>query len=164
MATLKNLVDETTNIKNELLVCYTDLKNNLIEKGVDCNSSDKLLSLANKVGEIELGKKWASGEYIVNFTSTFVYSIEIDLSNLSFTPSVIVCVLENMKVWNTTGGLSIINPVLKNSKTVSVTDTYSNSTSCSCSFYSNKIAITPYKSLARNSTSQEAKVIWYAYE
>ena len=61
MATLKQLVDETTKIKNELKTCHANLKNNLIEKGVDCNSSDKLLSLANKVGEIELGKKWVSG-------------------------------------------------------------------------------------------------------
>ena len=29
MATLKNLVDETTNIKDELKTCHTNLKNNL---------------------------------------------------------------------------------------------------------------------------------------
>ena len=94
MSTLKQLVDETTNIKNELKTCHANLKNNLIEKGVECSDTDKLLRLANKVGEIELGKKWASGEYIVNFPSTFVYSVEIDLSNLSFTPSVVVCELK----------------------------------------------------------------------
>ena len=30
MATLKNLVDETTNIKNELVECHSNLKNNII--------------------------------------------------------------------------------------------------------------------------------------
>ena len=61
MSTLKQLVDETTNIKNELKTCHTNLKNNLIEKGVECSDTDKLLRLANKVGEIELGKKFIKG-------------------------------------------------------------------------------------------------------
>lgn len=164
MATLKQLVDETTNIKNELKTCHTNLKNNLIDKGVDCNSSDKLLSLANKVREIELGKKWASGEHIVNFPGTFVYSVEIDLSNLSFTPSVVVCELKNIQVWNSTGGLTIKEPVIMNGKQISVTDTQSNITSCSCSFYSKKILINPRDRLMRVSTSLSAKIIWYAYE
>ena len=30
MSTLKQLVDETTNIKNELKTCHTNLKSNLI--------------------------------------------------------------------------------------------------------------------------------------
>ena len=164
MATLKQLVDETTNIKNELITCHANLKNNLIEKGVECSNTDKLLRLANKVGEIELGKKWASGEHIVNFPDTFVYSVEIDLSNLSFTPSVIVCELKNMKAWNSRGGLTIEEPVLMNGKQISVTDTQSNITSCSCSFHSKKIIISPENRFMRVSTSLNAKIIWYAYE
>ena len=35
MATLKQLVDETTNIKNELKTCHANLKTNLIDKGVE---------------------------------------------------------------------------------------------------------------------------------
>ncbi len=164
MATLKQLVDETTNIKNELKTCHTNLKNNLIEKGIECSDTDKLLSLVNKVGEIELGKKWASGEHIVNFPSTFVYSVEIDLSNLSFTPSVVVCELKNIQVWNSTGGLTITEPVIMNGKQISVTDTQSNITACSCSFRSKKILINPREMLMRVSTSLSAKIIWYAYE
>lgn len=164
MSTLKQLVDETTNIKNELKTCHTNLKNNLIEKGVECSDTDKLLSLVGKVGEIELGKKWASGEHIVNFPSTFVYSVEIDLSNLSFTPSVVVCEFENIKVWNSTGGLTITEPVIMNGKQISVTDTQSNITACSCSFRSKKILINPREMLMRVSTSLSAKIIWYAYE
>lgn len=164
MSTLKQLVDETTNIKNELKTCHTNLKSNLIEKGVECSDADKLLSLVGKVGEIELGKKWASGEHIVNFPSTFVYSVEIDLSNLSFTPSVVVCELKNMKAWNSTGGLEIKEPVLVNDKQISVTDTQHNITACSCSFYSKKIIISPVDRFTRVSTSLSAKAIWYAYE
>lgn len=164
MSTLKQLVDETTNIKNELKTCHTNLKNNLIEKGVECSDTDKLLSLVGKVGEIELGKKWASGEHIVNFPSTFVYSVEIDLSNLSFIPSVVVCELKNIQVWNSTGGLTITEPVIMNGKQISVTDTQSNITACSCSFRSKKILINPREMLMRVSTSLSAKIIWYAYE
>lgn len=164
MATLKQLVDETTKIKNELKTCHTNLKSNLIEKSVECSDTDKLLSLVGKVGEIELGKKWASGEHIVNFPSTFVYSVEIDLSNLSFTPSVVVCELKNIQVWNSTGGLTIKEPVIMNGKQISVTDTQSNITACSCSFRSKKILINPTEMLMRVSTSLSAKIIWYAYE
>ena len=164
MSTLKQLVDETANIKNELTTCHTNLKNNLIEKGVECSDTDKLLSLVGKVGEIELGKKWASGEHIVNFPSTFVYSVEIDLSNLSFIPSVVVCELKNIQVWNSTGGLTITEPVIMNGKQISVTDTQSNITACSCSFRSKKILINPREMLMRVSTSLSAKIIWYAYE
>lgn len=164
MSTLKQLADETTNIKNELRTCHSNLKNNLIEKGVECSNTDKLLRLANKVGEIELGKKWASGEHIVNFPSTFVYSVEIDLSNLSFTPSVVVCELKNIQVWNSAGGLTITEPVVMNGKQISVTDTQSHITACSCSFYSKKIVIAPARMFMRVSTSLSAKIIWYAYE
>ena len=164
MSTLKQLVDETSNIKNELKTCHANLKSNLIDKGVECSNTDKLLRLANKVGEIELGKKWASGEHIVNFPDTFVYSVEIDLSNLSFTPSVVVCEFENIKVWNSTGGLTITEPVIMNGKQISVTDTQSNITACSCSFRSKKILINPREMLMRVSTSLSAKIIWYAYE
>ncbi len=164
MSTLKKLVDETTNIKDEIITCHANLKTNLINKGVECSDTDKLLSLVGKVGEIELGKKWASGEHIVNFPGTFVYSVEIDLSNLSFTPSVVVCELKNIQVWNSTGGLTIKEPVIMNDKQISVTDTQSNITACSCSFYSKKILINPREMLMRVSTSLSAKIIWYAYE
>ena len=57
MATLKNLVDETTNIKNELKECHANLKNSLIEKGVECSEGDKMLSLINKVKNTSLSCK-----------------------------------------------------------------------------------------------------------
>lgn len=65
MATLKNLVDETTNIKNELVVCHTNLKNNLLLKGVEVANQDKISTLINKVNNVETGNAylphWATG-------------------------------------------------------------------------------------------------------
>lgn len=52
MSTLKNLVDKTTNIKNELVECHSNLKNNLIEKGVECSDTDKMTSLIDKVDSL----------------------------------------------------------------------------------------------------------------
>lgn len=53
MATLKALVDETTNIKNDTINCHTVLKNNLINKKVSVSSSDKMLDLVNKIPDIK---------------------------------------------------------------------------------------------------------------
>ena len=95
MATLKQLVDETTNIKNELKTCHTNLKNNLIDKGVECSDSDKLLSLANKVGEIELGKKWASGQVsLVSDNANKFYFIQENIK-FDFNPSIFIAYLAN---------------------------------------------------------------------
>lgn len=65
MATLKNLVDETTSIKNELVACHTNLKNNLLLKGVEVANQDKISTLINKVNNVETGNAylphWAIG-------------------------------------------------------------------------------------------------------
>ena len=96
MATLKNLVDETTKIKNELKTCHTNLKNNLSAKGISVLSTDKMSSLVSKVKDIELGKKWASGscEDILNknLNNSQVVTVNTDLN---FKPSmVVVCLNE----------------------------------------------------------------------
>ena len=98
MATLKNLVDETTNIKNELVECHTNLKNNLIEKGVECSDTDKMSSLIDKVLNIELGKKWASGNMVIPYstsiTKTSPYSIPC---KLDFEPSLVFVCMQKCK-------------------------------------------------------------------
>lgn len=53
MATLKELVNEVTTIKNELKTCHTNLKNNLVSKGITVSSTDKMSSLIGKVANIE---------------------------------------------------------------------------------------------------------------
>lgn len=55
MATLKQLVDETTNIKNELISCHSDLKNNLINEGVEILDSDKMSDLIDKLVKNSIG-------------------------------------------------------------------------------------------------------------
>ena len=67
MSTLKQLVNETSNIKDEIITCHANLKNNLIEKGVECSDTDKLLSLVGKVGEIET-VKYATGRLYDGFS------------------------------------------------------------------------------------------------
>lgn len=129
MATLKNLVDETTNIKDELKTCHTNLKNNLITKGVECSDTDKLLSLVNKVGEIstaivessdnvlmELGSlvKYVTVQVPPNsikkqftFTSTFKGSIRFFVVFDSATGNVDGVFLKNDLIMKTiTGGLN----------------------------------------------------------
>ena len=73
MATLKKLVDETTNIKDELVTCHTNLKNNLITKGVECSDADKLLSLVNKVGETSMAIVESSDNVLMELGSLANY-------------------------------------------------------------------------------------------
>ena len=101
MTTLKSLVYETTNIKDELKTCHSNLSSALTSKGVEVTSEDKMSSLIGKVANIELGKKWASGtavrnnsrENFVEFysngsrtTSTFSISVK----GLDFKPSTVI--------------------------------------------------------------------------
>lgn len=71
MSTLKNLVDETTNIKNELKTCHTNLKNNLVAKGVNPSNSDKISDLIGKIPSISTATKVvASDNIILDYTSS----------------------------------------------------------------------------------------------
>ena len=53
MATLNELVNETTNIKNEIVTCHESLKSNLVKKGIECSNTDKMSSLIEKVDQIK---------------------------------------------------------------------------------------------------------------
>ena len=85
MATLKNLVDETTTIKDELVACHNNLKNNLIEKGVECNGEYKINDLIDKVKDLGLVASSQSG--VVDF-STSGYSKTIDISEVDLSKSI----------------------------------------------------------------------------
>ena len=92
MATLKSLVNETTNIKNELIECYSNLKSNLIQKEVECSEDDKFSSLIEKINEISVGRKWASGEDTLSHKNTGVYKLySKTINNLEFVPSLVFC-------------------------------------------------------------------------
>ena len=105
MATLKSLVNETTNIKNELKTCHTNLKDNLISKGVECSDTDKMSSLIDKVANIALGKKWASGVTTSsssqksfsrnNNTPGNLSAYSLEVFNLGFNPSFVYIYDEN---------------------------------------------------------------------
>ena len=82
MATLKSLVDETTNIKNELVSCHSNLKNNLIKKGVKCSSTDKMPSLIDKIAGIVVVDNVIAGESIQLFNYTSSGSIHINKNDV----------------------------------------------------------------------------------
>lgn len=67
MTTLKSLVDETTKIKDELVTCYTNLKNNLVAKGVECGSKEKMSTLIGKVGDVKVIPNVIAGDSTVIF-------------------------------------------------------------------------------------------------
>ena len=64
MTTLKKLVDETTNIRNEIVNCYSSLKTNLTNKYVEVSNNDKLSSLISKVLDIKIYQKIAGTEKV----------------------------------------------------------------------------------------------------
>lgn len=74
MATLSELVSKTTQIKNDLVTCHTNLKNNLTKKGVECSDTDKLLSLVDKIERIQTGKKFISGIAYQNFDNSKIFN------------------------------------------------------------------------------------------
>lgn len=106
MATLKTLVDETTNIKNELVECHSNLKNNLIAKGVECSDIDKMSSLIDKVKGIN-AKYIASDNVAIWFSkvmTTYYYRDGIQeagylKSNFSGSIRIKFEIQSNLEVW-----------------------------------------------------------------
>ena len=78
MATLKSLVDETSNIKNELVECHTNLKNSLIAKGVECSDSDKMSSLIHYVSELKVLSECVAGDSLYVFVDNPEMQIPIN--------------------------------------------------------------------------------------
>lgn len=66
MATLKNLVDETTNIKNELVICHAELLKNINNLGINALNNDKILTLINKLENINPSKKVVASENVLS--------------------------------------------------------------------------------------------------
>lgn len=109
MTTLKNLVDETTNIKNELVSCHSNLKNNLIKKGVKCSSTDKMSSLIDKIDGIVVGDNVVAGETIKLLSLTPTISM-VSGGKLSWSSNVNGSIkIKIMSVCNNSGGSSSLN-------------------------------------------------------
>ena len=73
MATLKQLVDETTNIKNDIVTCHTNLKNNLTEKGVECSDTDKMPILIEKIKNLRSEPEMIEGSKVTLLNDTTIY-------------------------------------------------------------------------------------------
>ena len=169
MATLKSLVDETTNIKNEIKTCHANLKNNLIEKGVECSDTDKMLILINKVCDISLeslgGIRWSSGTVSgSSSTSTYKYRNNSDslingsyytytVKNLGFDPLMVVLHETN------TGGNVVSGLFIRNGKN-NLGDIlcYSNGTWV---YINDKIS--DFSNGFKMPNEEKTKVHWYAF-
>ena len=55
MSTLTELVNKTTEIKDNLITCSETLRANLKDKGIEVSNSDNMLSLINKVNDMTSG-------------------------------------------------------------------------------------------------------------
>lgn len=77
-STLKELVDETTVIKDELVNCRNNLKTNLSNKGVDTTSLNKMQDLVNSIPKLKVlpsvmrkGDTWAMYDGYENTTTGY---------------------------------------------------------------------------------------------
>ena len=92
-ASLVDLVDFTEEINKEIEYQSFKLKNNLIEKGVECSDTDKMSSLIDKIASIEPGKKWASGSITTTIANSTTSTTTI-CSALPFKPSLAFVMLK----------------------------------------------------------------------
>ena len=161
MATLQELVNETTNIKNELVTCHTNLKNSLIEKGVECSDTDKMSTLINKIENTPI-RKWADGvfEVLENIgeTSTAKTDIVIDFS-LDFTPTLAFCIITYCKYRASNGSSNIKNIGCSNLGETTVTGYYV--ARCSIGSLSDAGLVINTQGLALQANSQ---IKWYVFE
>ena len=82
---MSTLTQEIINVKDKIVDCHTNLKNNLIKKGVECSDTDKMSSLIDKVKNLGLVASSQSG--VVNF-STSGYSKTINISEVDLSKSI----------------------------------------------------------------------------
>ena len=139
MATLKELVDETTKIKNELVTCHTNLKTNLSNKGISISSSEKLSKLVSKVNSLQnIGdvKKGTTVDVLVENldlpTPTFNYT-QYTFKDASFheTDTELFIFLTYNTSGSSTNIMSTIYKYNKSSKTWTSKDILKNSTNSS---------------------------------
>ena len=90
-SSLKDVIDAQSICNNTIENCRIDLKNKLIEKGIDVKETNNIRSLISKLDEINIGKKWASGSIAEGSTS-------IQITNLEFTPSFVILMYNNIQL------------------------------------------------------------------
>ena len=103
------LYGEVLNLKDEL-------KNNLIDKDVDVAEINDIRTLISKLDEINIGRKWASGSSTTvkdTFMGSAYRGFDVDVSNLSFEPSIIMGFATNSK-YSVEGDIVATTLYLKN--------------------------------------------------
>lgn len=78
MSTLKELVNETTNIKDELKLCYSNLSNALTEKGIEVSSEYKMSTLIGNINNID-SVRFGYGDTLLLTSDNF--NTPLDTSN-----------------------------------------------------------------------------------
>ena len=148
-----SLVSELNNIADELVECHTNLKNNLIVKGVECSDNDKMSNLIDKVANIELGKKWASGSTTTTITNSTSSTTTI-CSALPFKPSLAFVMLKTQH--------GVYSPCSNVVFTNLVQSIISNASNGLCIINSdNSLSLQRYD---RNGISGSISIDWYAFE
>lgn len=166
---MSSLSTELNNMADELVQCHTNLKNNLIEKGVECSDADKMSNLIDKIPSIPLGKKYASG----TLSTLRVYNnnkfATVSL-NLSFTPSQIFFTfdeadtsLDAQKIKNITIS-NVISPSSSKGYVVEISNQYSVSVNLYIADIT-KTSFNLYMEWLGNARYMDFRgITWYAYE
>lgn len=97
-APLEDVKNKVIEIENSLQATKDYFKNVLIDKDIECNEIDGMLNLINKVKDISIGKKWASGEY----DSVYTNKTSQIAMNLDFVPSMIFVVPKDIYLYGYT--------------------------------------------------------------
>ena len=117
MSTLKELINATTSIKNDISSCHDLIIKKLTDKGVSVNKTSKLKQLIEQIDDINGSS--TNGKRIVYGTSTrnqsslsgtitgFSYE-RITLSGLDFVPSRLIVYIEDIGFYSSTNRIQRI--------------------------------------------------------
>ena len=159
-SSLVDTVEHVKNVNDEIYFLKAKLENNLIEKGIECSDTNKMSSLIDKITNIELGIKWASGNLGTYFNSNNnrVWSSVTVEMNLSFIPSTIFIFIDYINSMTETA--FIISNIYANSDNQCTTTPYIH-------FYINQVDSQSFNlNYKMNGTVNKKAYIlsWYAFE
>lgn len=116
-ATLSQITEFNKEMNDEISYQCSRLSQNLKSKGVETLITDKMSSLINKVSDIQLGKKWASGSFSSQEGDSGQGITKKNIrTNLPFTPTRIVINVSMIGMQNYVITKGTIDSELNNSK------------------------------------------------
>lgn len=153
-SSLKDVIDRQELLNNSIEVQKSNLKNILVSKNVElAEDENKISNLIDKVANIELGKKWASGTITTTITNSTSSTTTI-CSALPFKPSLAFVILKTQH-----GGYSPCSNVVFTNLVQSIISSASNG---QCIINSdNSLSLQRYD---RNGISGSISIDWYAFE